>query len=930
LRIQLTVIDEFVSFLLGFKDDPECAPELAKFIEQEFSSPTKDRTRRLERALQVPPMKDFIWGKLKRKLRDYYLPPITPPNPLTPDPSFSPQGQDLSPVTLKARSAAWLGIQRKKARSLAAQRRKAQRPAAERRRAERQAEQERAEFQVIRLLRQRGGLMSDAMLFDGVESILNRLAAIKRAQQALPGHDLDASTGPPPRLVAEIMPESPEITPQVPETSATLRDHELDNLATSPPLPAPKVTHRVPEVLATVQTPKAVLPRGPEPKITDAKSFGQRSARPSQITAGDGDTSDGDVDMDEGMVAISAPARPPKEFKPKERTPYERVHPKRPPKEPVEADEADRGVLALKRNGMEWRHDSKYKGSRQPPLGVRLEQVLNFLREEDVDRSINWESELQEVVEYLEWLHSGDPDYQLRQCSLEVQNMFLDAIAKIRIHEEFEKFHYAVTPLNFQKTTLPRGSKRLNWLGCQRDHPIRLASKPKDPKLPIRYSVTRPIKPVNTMFPPGSEDSNLFHQKLWRGEESYWSGGSDAMKKRNNFITENKAYENLAVKNIGWFLTDPSTGKKLMPDGTIILPDDEYSQCIERGARRAGLQQALRSFTAAEHAMTATPWRRLHLPLDHSALESARAEADKNIFWEPFRLDRSEMPSELDTVPYTFWWREHNRVRMSVREKARQQAIKENGKQRGWVELPPNIDCGGAFRWNRLDPDVNDAQLLLQKCELVQKLLGSAQKRSGDRRQLLMDLTLMCQFAADGEFEEGSRGHEFIRFSEQDWEPGQVGMRVKSLSLPDLDLLSKLGARTANREMLEPLKEKGRLFNIFAKRVERVMEDRNPDASFPEEKSQLDVEELLALVNRGCDGPVRKTKFTVTDAMCWLPKLNNQGRLMYVDCYETPLTANLLLIVLIRAQIPRRPSMLRLRRSVLPVHISGGPPPEGD
>jgi hypothetical protein len=90
-----------------------------------------------------------------------------------------------------------------------------------------------------------------------------------------------------------------------------------------------------------------------------------------------------------------------------------------------------------------------------------------------------------------------------------------------------------------------------------------------------------------------------------------------------------------------------------------------------------------------------------------------------------------------------------------------------------------------------------------------------------------------------------------------------------------------LAGKIVNPEMLVPLRHKGKLFNIFAKRVEKVMEDCSSAAYFPYEDSRLDLEDLLWLVNRGCDGPVRRTEFSITDAMCWLPRLNIQRRLWY-------------------------------------------------
>ncbi|KAK1767133.1 hypothetical protein QBC33DRAFT_587458, partial [Phialemonium atrogriseum] len=560
--------------------------------------------------------------------------------------------------------------------------------------------------------------------------------------------------------------------------------------------------------------------------------------------------------------------------------------------EVVDDDESDRAVAALKREGREWRNDSKYKGSRQPPLGVRLEHVLNFLREEDADRCLNWESKLQEISEYLRWLSKDDPDRQLEACGLEVQNMYRDAIDKVRVHEQFQKFHYTPTRLEFQKTTLPRPSGRLDWMGCKRDHPMRFTSKAPDEELRFRSVITRRIKPTNVMIPIGSKEGEEFRSSFRESQEKFlWGEVNEVNREDNLFLMENDTYEDIATKQVGWVVKDPSTGEKTLPDGTPLLPNDYFSLAKERGARRAGLQQALRSFNAVEHKMLMTPWRRVHLPLEAAELDEVRHEIGKNLHWKPFRLGGGEMPFQLETAPYTYWWHEFCKKREELWERARPSADVLQGGLRAWANVPPSGSYGGAFVWRMVDPDVEVAQDQLRECEKAAKMLAAARQRSGERRDLMVFVNAAWSNAANGSYGlDGSSPPPYIQLDPSDWENEKPGTRVKAILPEELEMLMFLSGKQINPQMLVPLQEKGKLFNIFARRVEKVMEDRSPDAPFPHEDSILTVEELLEVLNRGCDGPVRRTRFSVTDAMCWLPRLDTQGRVLFrehLECYGT-------------------------------------------
>lgn len=828
--IYLTVKDFFVIFLLAYQTNPECDAEFRSILAGPLLERTPDRLDRLAKAFQSPSMEKFIKGGLKARLSQYDL--SLPPRHIEHlGPGFNP-GTESQPREKKTDSS----------------------PA--------------ADSLLLRKVR------DDKAPVESEELDLRALIARRSAPP-------DRSKATAPQAAEPKATEPKAVEPKVTEPKAA----ELE-AAEEPSSPVDQ-TSKEPAEDTTMDDDKRRKGYIPGSRPSASLREIQKRVYDSDEVMTDKEALDlyHELSLDDPLGdeedMLDEPLGPSLPYFRKAIRPP--PGPGRPPKEVVDDDESDRAVAVLKREGREWRNDSKYKGSRQPPLGVRLEHVLNFLREEDADRCLNWESKLQEISEYLRWLGKDDPDRQLEACSLEVQNMYRDAIDKVRVHKQFQKFHYTPTRLEFQKTTLPRPSGRLDWMGCQRDHPMRFTSKAPDEELRFRSVITRRIKPANVMISIGSKEGEEFRSSFRESQKKFlWGEVTEVNREDNLFLMENDTYEDIATKQVGWVVKDPSTGEKTLPDGTPLLPNDYFSLAKERGARRAGLQQALRSFNAVEHKMLTTPWRRVHLPLEAAELDEVRHEIGKNLHWKPFRLGGGEMPFQLETAPYTYWWHEFCKKREDMRERARPSAEVLQGGLRAWANVPPSGSYGGAFVWRMVDPDVEVAQDQLRECEKAAKMLAAARQRSGERRDLMVFVNAAWSNAANGSYGlDGSSPPPYVQLNPSDWENEKPGTRVKAILPEELEMLMFLSGKQINPQMLVPLQEKGKLFNIFARRVEKVMEDRSPDAPFPHEDSILTVEELLEILNRGCDRPVRRTRFSVTDAMCWLPRLDTQGRVLY-------------------------------------------------
>jgi hypothetical protein len=493
-----------------------------------------------------------------------------------------------------------------------------------------------------------------------------------------------------------------------------------------------------------------------------------------------------------------------------------------------------------KRDGPEWRVDSLYKDTRQPPLGLRLEHVLNFLREEDVDRCRGWKEKVAEVTDYLDWLREGDADRQLDKCGPEARDMHAEAVKLLKVHEIFERIHYAPTKMDFEAIQQPRP-------------PPRLYSGPMTPKM---VTTIRVDAPVHTMVSPGKE----FWSHMRADEHSFWAEDDNASDV-NLFLEENAVFEDLVARRTGWIVVDPETGTTSLPgNGPVLQPGDARSLAQERGARRAGLQMMLRSFGALEHELVLTPWRVPSLPVEPVQILRARYEVAKNLIWTPFRLQETQMPLVIETMPYNFWWNVHFSTLRRVREHARIKATNNHGNERGWVCLPRNVECGGPFIWRRVDAHVEAAQDLASQCEVVWKLMQEGEKRRTHGGGILKEINKTVAAAIEGRVD------------------GRVS-GLRNSTVDEIKWLRFLAADGTNKNMTRPLEEKGKLFNVFALRVQKVLHDRAPGSWVQQLDAKLTVEKLLEIINSGSEGPAQKTQFTVRDAMCWLPRLHRQGRL---------------------------------------------------
>ena len=102
---------------------------------------------------------------------------------------------------------------------------------------------------------------------------------------------------------------------------------------------------------------------------------------------------------------------------------------------------------------------STYRGRPQPPVNERLQQIYNFLADEDIYRCINFTEKLRDINDYLNDLGTGKQVFV--HCDEDLLGLILD---QIKIHERWIEEATKITPFEFNSPLL-RHHNRFNLPG---------------------------------------------------------------------------------------------------------------------------------------------------------------------------------------------------------------------------------------------------------------------------------------------------------------------------------------------------------------------------------------------------------------------------------------------------------------------------------
>jgi hypothetical protein len=571
-----------------------------------------------------------------------------------------------------------------------------------------------------------------------------------------------------------------------------------------------------------------------------------------------------------------------------------------PPAEDVDEDELERGVTQLSRRGWEWEKDMVYEGRRHPPLAVRIEQALNFLREEDCDRRIGWERMLADVEKFVDAMIDDNPESYLQRCSAEVYEMFRDLQSKCKVHRLFEQEKKETIPWgqgiqSVEEVPLPKRGKRM---GKWWDRGLMPAPTVEDIARERKILVVEPQQ-VNMQFAGRKAASAALRERLAEAGEAFWQDNGARVYENGEtpddylYRVENTAYEAcIAIGGpLSKFRTLDGTGDLAIPDEDWLLPvpagETESEKRLridveDRGSIRAALQQSLRYFSNTEQALATTKWSRVVPQVEQVYLEEIRRDLDRNWQWEKPQVDWSKMP-RLETMPYTLRWKQHREFLTRLNEEARQEVEKLRGNNRGWVTLPKNITCGGPYVWRMVDPDVQAEQDLLKECEQVFDALMRARFPQSEAMDRLKGV---CKAAAEGKLGHSGNEGEYRSSVERGLESGSHAWdrgTIKSLTMDELKWLRFVAGRSINPEMLTPVEGSNfKLYSIFAKRLEKAMDARVVNSHGLDFDAGVTIEKLLDHINKGSDWSRNRVMFTPFQARYFLERAQEQGLCEYV------------------------------------------------
>lgn len=539
---------------------------------------------------------------------------------------------------------------------------------------------------------------------------------------------------------------------------------------------------------------------------------------------------------------------------------------------------------------------------------------MNFLREEDVDRCQHWEREVAEVEEWLRWLDNEGPGGLKDTAGMLALNMIEDVRRKVRGHRLFEGEKYGrVGPgQGIQKEgDVPLPKKGRRPVVARGARGIELGEQVED-EGGRRVLVAKPER-VNTQFHPVDSvdddeagEVDFFLKRLNESEKVFWIADPESDGTGEYlFRLENAAYEACSAPAgpLKGFKTKDGRGRLVLPNEEELPPPPEEGgeqseldtrlrrYAVERGARRAALQEALRCFTNTEQTLATTEWNRVVPAVEKRVLDEVRRDLDRNYQWQPAQLDRGiapVQPDKLETMPYTSMWRLHRKLLADLAEHARDTVNKKNASTPGWVTVPKGVIYGGPFVWRMIDPELQEQQDFLRECEAVIKaviytphttsetgedsVLGGVKRYALDGAQGGYGISGSQQFPEELELA--------LRGQERTSPPGRL---VESVAREELKWLGFLTSKSVNEDMLKVTEEsQPKLYSIFAARLEKAVDDRSKATLFREPDHWRTIEELLAVINRGDDESGKRVQFSPFQARYFLERAQEQGLCRYV------------------------------------------------
>lgn len=568
-----------------------------------------------------------------------------------------------------------------------------------------------------------------------------------------------------------------------------------------------------------------------------------------------------------------------------------------------------------------------WRDQRQPPIGARLLQILNWVNDEDIDRRRDWSRELDEAEAWVQEQLDRRDENGLGDDTIV---LLRQAEAAMETHRRNERYHYR-TFMDLKipnPDELPKYAPRLPY---DSENPIELGVTGPVAKatriLPQFPEVPRPWRPVNDMWLTEREGALPLREtlpearthgmlKLARAESRLWAPQADQAPQtvdNNSLLVENAAYSS-AIENTddaaftrGWvYWTDnpvPPHEARSLADGTQ-LRSNTRDFALERGARRAGLQTALREFQSSDNHMIANDGRMLVLPGGTKAeaipdLEEVKKKAGIGssrpiqLIELPAnqmqRIDGKTDPQGFNANMAQYWRRAHKTMAA-----ARKHAIARSFRhctdgvfyahpRDAHKPLAPKSRFG-PFVWRGVTAKVQVRQDCLRRMTGLKKLFD--RERQIAPRQLLADIEEAYQYGLDLQEVPGHLLQLVDGRDRVDDDPDDLdNHNLRYLDQVELEWIRFLLNHSMTEGMTSAALPRTAIFLNFAQRLERIFNDPG-DSLFPDVDTSVSIEDLIAHMD-GMKGPVKKTTFYPYDVKMFLERLAFQGRCRYVEDWRT-------------------------------------------
>ncbi|SCV51149.1 uncharacterized protein FFB14_11853 [Fusarium fujikuroi] len=502
-----------------------------------------------------------------------------------------------------------------------------------------------------------------------------------------------------------------------------------------------------------------------------------------------------------------------------------------------------------------------YKGWKIEPPEILLPRAINFLADEDIDRTLNWGQKIAELTEYFSYLLHN---WQGEEWGTELH----EAIDMLHTHWLFEQYHYGKPKLNLKFDNVwPKHSKRLPpILGVETT-----VEKPQS-EMGERRLLLNEIRPAIDIHYELPGDVLEKYIDLYASKASnYWESAPHSLFSRHELVKiENNAFEKCIFSGM-------STTDRLIRASEAKFKSESHRKNFSpgalqafatlRGSQRAALQQTLNTLDNSENLAVCNIFRTPILPPP-----KIPEKPDAGVLLPTIQV--ADVPEEESRDPFSYtvahrWYLEAERF---WKDWSNEHAVKQCYSHKQWAEREqPIMDLPknwlGPFVHDFLDHDMKKTLEFLRRCETLLRRIFLQDERVP--RPFLAGMKQLMLAGLSGrpwdEIELDFKGEDFVSDS-------QDLAHIRPL---EEGFLRLLGMESIHSNTVDPeINHDGTspLSSKFEQRVREIMYPRGSSTV-----ASYDFANFMVLLNEVCDGPVKRWRFSNEEALEELELLERRG-----------------------------------------------------